>query len=243
MRHALHALMGLLIVVTSMAISATSASARSSLTATAHELLNEALDASQSAGSLSFVAKTTSGKATEVVQGVVSAPAASETVTGLGTPFEVELIGRDVYVRGSLTVLEHALSLTARQADGLVGKWVSVTSNDSAFTSLVSSLTITSVLNSFIASSDLKREKERKLGREKVIPLVGQATTKEDDGAKGSAALFVSAKKPHLPVGGSVVVAKGRHETREVAVFKDWGVTVKLTPPSGATTVVTVLRD
>jgi hypothetical protein len=242
MRHLARALAVVLAAVASMTVSASDASARS-FTPTAHELLTEALDASQMAGSLSFVAKTTSGKATEVIQGVVSAPAASETVTGLGTPFEVELIGHEVYLRGGLTVLENALQLTAQEAGGLVGKWVSVPSTDSSFTSLVSSLTITSVLNSFIAGSDLKKEKGKKVGRQRVIPLVGEATTKEDDGAKGSVALFVSAKKPHLPAGGSVVVAKGGHETREIAVFKDWGATVKLTPPSGATTVVSVLRS
>lgn len=241
MRHISRVLAVVLVAVTSMIVWEASASARS-FTATAHELLEEALDAGQTAGSLSFVSRTTSGKATEVIQGAVSAPAASETVTGLGTPFEVELIGHTVYEHGGLSVLENSLQLTATEAKGLVGKWVSVPSTDSAFTSVVSSLTITSVLNSFIAANDLKKERKRKVGGQFVIPLVGQATAKADDGAKGSAALFVEAKKPHLPVGGSVVVAKGHHETREVAIFKNWGVTVKLTPPTGATTVVSVLK-
>jgi hypothetical protein len=241
MRCALRVLVVLLVTASSVIASAVDASARS-LTPTAHELLAAALQASQAAGSLNFVAKTTSGKTTEVVQGAVSAPTASETVTGLGTPFEVELIGHEVYVRGDQAVLEHSLQLTATEAAGLVGKWVSVQSTDSAFTSLVSSLTITSVLNSFIASHNLRKEKKTKVGGRSVIPLVGQATTGASHGAKGSAALLISAKKPHLPVGGSVVVAKGRHETREIAVFKDWGVTVKLMPPTDATTVVSVLK-
>jgi hypothetical protein len=230
-----------LVAITSMAVSQASASAHS-FTPTAHELLEEALQASQTAGSLSFVARTTSGKATEVVQGVVSAPAASETVTGLGTPFEIELIGHEVYVHGGVTVLEHSLQLTASQATPLVGKWVSVPPADSAFTSLVSALTITAVLNSFIAANDLRKDKKTTVGGKSVIPLLGLATQRTGHGAKGSATLLVSARKPHLPLGGTILVTRGTHRTREVAVFKDWGATVKLTPPSGAITVLTVLN-
>lgn len=230
-----------LVPLLSMALPAGTASARS-FTPSAHALLNEALNASQARGSLGFVARTTAGKTTEVVQGLVSAPASSETVTGLGTPFRVELVGRTVYVRGDLTVLENSLQLTATQAAALVGKWVSVPSSDSAFTSLVSSLTITAVLNPFIASSDLKKEPKKQLAHKPVIPLVGPAPTSAHNGAKGSVALFISAKSPHLPVGGSIVVAKGRHHLREIAVFKDWGATVKVTAPAGSTTIISVLN-
>jgi hypothetical protein len=233
--------LALLLIAVATALTPTLSASARAFTPTAHELLAEALQASQRAGSLRFVSKTTSGKAVEVVQGVVSAPAASETVTGTGTPFEVELIGADAYVRGDLSALEDSLQLTAAQAGPLVDKWVSVPSTDSAFPSLTAALTITSVLNSFIAASNLKVGKKTKVAGITVIPLFGPPTLRTYRHASGSVALLVSAKKPHLPVGGSIVVAIGKDKTREVAVFKNWGVNVELTPPNPVTTIVSVL--
>jgi len=60
-------------------------------------------------------------------------------------------------------------------------------------------------------------------------------------GTTGSAALLVSVKTPHLPVGGTLVLGNKTGRLTEVAVFKQWGAKVVLNAPTGATAFSTVL--
>jgi hypothetical protein len=213
----------------------------SSLSATT--LLNRSLDAAAGAGSVEFVDRSTSGKVTQQLSGAISAPAASETITGNGMPFAVELIDGVVYVQGSANVLETALKLSPTQANPVSGKWISVTSTDSAFSNLTGELTITQSLNEFTPTGPhVHIESTKRINGHTVIPIVGTPKSTVSRGAKGSVALLVSSRSPHLPVGGSLVLAKGKNRLNEVAVFKNWGATVSLIAPTGAVPITSIVN-
>jgi hypothetical protein len=74
----------------------------------------------------------------------------------------------------------------------------------------------------------------------KVLPIIGTQSSLAK-GASGSVALLVSTKAPYLPVGGSLVIAKGTQRLNEIAVFTNWGAKVSLTAPSGTTAFSSVL--
>ena len=82
--------------------------------------------------------------------------------------------------------------------------------------------------------------KTRTVGKEKVIPVVGTPMNLPS-GTSGSAALLVSAKAPHLPVGGTLILANKTGRLSEIAVFKAWGARVQLSTPTGGTAFSTVL--
>ena len=203
------------------------------------QLLSDALNAAQASGSMQFVVKTTENKVTQTLDGVVSAPTAGETLQG-NEPLQIDLIGGSIYVIGSASALESALQITSAQASPYAGKWIEVQPSDAPFQLLAQDLTLGATLNQFAPQNDIKMAKTQTVGHQKVIPVVGRPSNLPK-GTSGSAALLVSAKAPHLPVGGSLILVNKTGRLSEIAVFKAWGAKVQLPTPTGATAFNTIL--
>jgi hypothetical protein len=209
----------------------------------AQQLLSDALNAAQDAGSMHFVDKTTVDKKVQTLEGYISAPIAGEALTGSVAPLQVELIDGSIYVIGSAQGIQQALQITASQAAPFAQKWIVVSSSDPPFKSLTQDLTMASTIDSFTpGQAGLRLGREQRIGPDKVIPLVGRPHDLPP-GTSGSTALFVSPKAPHLPLGGSLVLASKAGRLREIAVFNDWGAKVSLTAPTSGTPFSTVLAD
>ena len=206
----------------------------------ASQLLSDALNAAQKSGSMQFVSDTTENKSTQTLEGVVSAPTAGETLHS-SDPLQIDLIGGTIYVNGQAGALQAALQITASQAAPYVGKWISVASTDAPFQLLAQDLTLAAVIDQFTPDQNgLRIGRTRTVGHQKVIPVYGHAPNLPS-GTSGSAALLVSTKAPHLPVGGTLVLANKTGRMTEVAVFKEWGAKVQLSTPTGTTPFSTVL--
>jgi hypothetical protein len=200
-------------------------------------LLRQSLKAAGSAGSVHLVEKTTDGSQVQRLVGSLSAPAAVESLGGSsgGATLQVELVGGTMYVSAAPSSLESALSITAAQATQATGKWVAVQTGDSPYPALAQSLTLASTLHAVTPSGrSLHLGKSTKVGGVKVVPIVGAPDYALPAGTAGSAALFVSAKAPHLPVGGTLVLTHGSQRLTEAVIFTAWGEPVKLTAPTGA---------
>jgi hypothetical protein len=206
----------------------------------AAQLLSDSLNAAQSAGSMQFVDKTTANKTVQTLEGVISAPTAGETLHS-SQPLIVDLINGSIYVTGTASALESSLQITAAQATPYADKWIVVSSSDAPFQLLAQDLTLSATIDVFTpGQSGLRMGKERTVGGKKVIPVVG-APSNLPKGTTGSVALLVSAKAPHLPVGGTLVLGNKTGRLTEVAVFKQWGAKVVLNTPTGATAFSTIL--
>jgi hypothetical protein len=203
-------------------------------------LLSDALNAANDAGSMHFVDKTTANGNSQTLEGAISAPTASETLTS-NSPLEIELIGGVIYVIGSEEALVQSLQISVAQAKPYAGKWIVVQQSDAPFQLLASTLTLGSTIDVFTpGQTGLKIGKTQEVGHIKAIPLVGiSANLPKNTGS--SVALFVSPKAPHLPLGGSLIVANKTGRLNEVAVFNDWGAKVDLPAPTGAVPFSTVL--
>lgn len=189
---------------------------------------------------MQFVSNTTENKLTQTLEGVVSAPTAGETLRS-SEPLEINLIDGTIYVNGSAGALESALQISTGQATPYAGKWISVASTDAPFQLLAQDLTLASVIDQFTpGQSGLRMGKVQTVGHQKVIPVVGRPSDLPK-GTSGSAALLVSKKAPHLPVGGTLILANKTGKLSEVAVFKAWGAKVQLSTPTGATPFSTIL--
>jgi hypothetical protein len=231
-------LVGLLGGLIALSSSATAAPPQSS----AQQLLSHALSAAQKAGSMHFVDKTTVSKTSQTLEGVVSASTAGETLNG-STPLQVDLIGGSIYVMGSAGAIQQALQITASQAASYAQKWIVVSTNDVPFRILAQDLTMRAAINGFMpVRAGASLGKERKLGQYHVIPVVGRPS-KLPSGTSGSVALFVSAKAPHVPLGGTLVLANKKARLSEVAIFNDWGTKVSLTAPTAVTAYTTLVAN
>jgi hypothetical protein len=187
-----------------------------------------------------FVDKTTVNGATTTEEGVISATTAGETLTS-SQPLKVELIGGLIYVTGSASALEQALQITAAQAQSYVGKWIVVQQSDAPFQLLAQDLTLGSTIDVFTpAQKGLKIGKTQRIGHVKATPLIGTSSNLPK-GTGSSVALFVSPKAPHIPLGGTLIVANKSGRLDEVVVFNDWKAKVNLTAPTGGVAFSTVL--
>ena len=183
---------------------------------------------------MQFVDKTTANKSTQLLEGVISAPTAGETLHS-SEPLIVNLINGSIYVTGTTSSLETALQITAAQAAPYAGKWIVVSQSDAPFQLLAQDLTLAATIDVFTpGQSGLRMGKVRTVGGKRVIPLVG-VPSNLPKGTSGSAALLVSVKAPHLPMGGTLVLGNKTGRLTEVAVFKQWGAKVVLNAPTGAT--------
>ena len=205
----------------------------------ASQLLSNALNAAQESGSMHFVDKTTVNGTTQTLEGAISAPTAGETLTS-SAPLQVELISGSIYVVGNAerwsSLADHRV-----QAQPYAGKWIVVQTTDAPFQLLAQDLTLGSTIDEFTpAQKGLKIGKMQRIGQTKAIPITG-ISSNLPKGTTSSVALFVSPKAPHIPLGGSLIVANKTGRLSEVAVFNDWGAKVDLTAPSGAIPFSTVL--
>ena len=101
---------------------------------------------------MQFVSKTTENKSTQVLEGVISAPTAGETLQS-SEPLQVDLINGSIYVTGTVGALEAArLQITAQQATPYAGKWIVVSPSDAPFQLLAQDLTLAATINEFTPS-------------------------------------------------------------------------------------------
>jgi len=208
----------------------------------AAQLLSDALNAANQSGSVHFVDKTTVNKSVQTLEGVISAPTAGETLSGTTAPLEVELIAGQIFVVGNLAALEQSLQITAAQATPYAGKWIVLSPSDAPFQLLAQDLTLGATIDVFTPGQvGLRLGKVQTVGHMRVIPIFGPPSNLPK-GTSGSSALLVSAKAPHLPVGGTLVLGNKTGRLTEVAAFTSWGAKVNLTAPTGATPFTTVLH-
>jgi hypothetical protein len=206
----------------------------------ASSLLSQSLAAANESGSVRFTDQSTVGEHVQFVQGAISAPTASETLSGNSAPLGVELVGGNIYVFGNAIALESALAITETQATPAANKWILVKSTDAPFQDLSGTLTMSSTLDEFTPKGNLHLGAQRKIHGTKVIPITGTPSSLSK-GTKGNASLLVRVSSPHLPVGGTLVLASKSGRLNEVAVFTAWGAKVVLTPPANPLPFTTVL--
>jgi hypothetical protein len=200
-------------------------------------LITDGLTAAKKSGAMSFSDKSTSGKVTQMLVGVVSPSGGVESLTQSSQPvLQLQLVAGTLYVRTSSEVLESGLQLSAAVATANAGKWISLQSTDGPFASLAGQLTLAAEIETFVPTSNLHRDKEVKVGGHLTIPVSGSPAPSVANGATaGSAAILLSSKAPYLPVGGSLILSKkGSPNLNDIAVFGNWGKSIALTAPSGA---------
>jgi hypothetical protein len=203
----------------------------------ATQLIKDGLGAAKKSGTMSFSDKSTSGKVTQMLVGVVSPSGGVESLTQSSQAvLQLEMVTGTLYVRTSSEVLQNGLELPAAVSTANAGKWISLQSTDGPFASLAGQLTLAAELETFVPTSHLRVDKEVKVAGHLTVPVSGSPAASVANGAtSGSAAILLSAKAPYLPVGGSLILSKkGSPNLNDVAVFGNWGKSIKLTAPAGA---------
>jgi hypothetical protein len=193
----------------------------------AERVLRAALAAATREGSVRvtvhFVAGDTTG---EVVQD--SAQQSGVQTVAIGKErISIVLVGGRAYFVANLQGLTSYFGLPARSASALTGRWISVSPADSAFQSVIATLTLPSALKEVTPVRTISE------GRRSTVD--GHSTTSiSGTGSSGEArtVLFVAAKGMPLPVEAVVSGGSGKEESGEIVVFSRWGENVHTPVPT-----------
>jgi hypothetical protein len=201
----------------------------------ANQTLTAAIKSAQKVGSVRVTVHFFSGQTTgELVQDSTRA-SAKQTVAIGKERVSIVLSRGTVYFSGNAQGLVNYFGLTKAVATTLADRWVSASSSDSAFPSLVAGLTLSSALKEVSPTGSVAKGKRRTID--------GQTTTSlSGTGPAGIArvTLFVATDGKSLPVeavgsGGSAKKASG-----EIVTFSRWGETVHVPVPSESIPIATL---
>lgn len=216
---------------------------------TGAELVSQANEAAQAAGSVAIkivATQSVDGKQqpAETLTSKISAPASVQSIRfPAGTPgnLDVMLIGSTAYVRSDATTLFKGLGLTKEGAKKYAGQWISIQQDDSPFSGIASTLTLEAQLKTFLpVGKNVTVGATKTLHGTKVIPLTGPASKSHVKGAGQTRLLIDPTTK--LPAAGGVVKSASGQTVEVVARFTKWGKPVKLTAPTDAVPYSTATR-
>ena len=205
------------------------------------DLVKQASEAAQAAGSVSIKIVATQGtkgaqQPAETLTSKISAPASVQSIrfpAGTAGNLDVMLIGSTAYVRADATTLFKGLGLTKQGSKKYAGQWISIQQGDSPFQGISSTLTLDAQLKSFLpVGKNVTVGATKTLHGTKLIPLTGPASSSHVKGA-GTARLLVN-PTTKLPAAGGVIKATSSQTVEVVARFSKWGKPVKLTVPTDA---------
>jgi hypothetical protein len=191
--------------------------------------LNAAVASARAEGSARVTVHFFSGKTTgELVQDS-ALQSGVETVAIGKERVSILLMDGTAYFSGNASGLTGYFGLPQAVAATLSGKWVSVSSTDSGYTSVVAGLTLPAALKEASPTGVIAQGKMKK--------LKGQLTTSISGTGSASTvatSLFIAAKGKPLPVEAVASAGSGKKVSGEIVTFSHWGEKVHVPTPSNA---------
>jgi hypothetical protein len=164
----------------------------------------------------------------------VGTSSGEESIVLDGSVASVIVLPSAAYIRGNTKAVADYFKLTTKDPGRLAGKWISVKSNNSAYTSLRSPVTIKSDFVSYGLLGPLTEGSDTTLDGQEVLPINGfvAGPTK----AEIAATLFVTTRGTVLPV--EFLVASGSISSKET--WNGWNHAIVLAAPSSSIPIKTV---
>lgn len=205
-------------------------------------LLRSVLASANTAGGFHYVSSSTQSSAssslTQVTVGDAGASSGRQEITIGASHFTVLVVGPTAYFEGDAVATSATLGLPAATATRYAGKWISLGSGDAPYQSVYVAVTTSSALHDNITLSPRSQVSGRKYDGSDVIAITGGITPIQGQPAKGTATLYVTASRPHLPVAyvekGTIGGGSSRTTLDLTIRFSTWGRQVSEVAPSGA---------
>jgi hypothetical protein len=191
--------------------------------------LDATLASARAEGSVRVTVHFFSGKTTgELIED--SARQSGVETVAIGTErVSIILLHGVAYFAGNTQGLTSYFGLPEAVATTLSGHWVSVSSTDSGYASVVAGLTLSSILKEASPAGSITKGKTKKLGGRLTASISGSGTASVQP-----TTLFVAAKGKPLPVEAVAGEVTGEETSGEIVTFSRWGEKVHVPTPSGA---------
>jgi len=233
---------GLVVVIlvgVGVGLIATSGSSPStSISPVARRLARSALAATIQRGSFHYVSEFTSQGQTQRTVGDAG-PSSGKQVITIGTDtFTVLVIGTACYFQGNERQIVEQLGLPIAVAAAHSGQWISLAPGDAPYASVYVAVTTRSALDTNVVFAPHQQLGPSTRAGYPVLGITGPMTNETVEGqtqrAQGTADLYVTTSRPHLPV---LYTENGKIDkvaSKLAMTFSKWGEAVSVSAPSGA---------
>jgi hypothetical protein len=158
-----------------------------------------------------------------------------QMITLDGAHATVVLIGGVAYIQGDSAALTNYFGFPSSDSNQLAGKWISLRSTDSGFSTVSAAVTLKSDFGQVRLNGPLTKRPVTELDGQHVIPVQGSVTA-PGGGATVAGTLYVTAQGQVLPVELRASAQAGS----ETIVWNRWGRAVQLAVPPGAVPVSSI---
>lgn len=205
-------------------------------------LLHASVRAANTADAFHYVSSATqtsaSSSLTQMTTGDAGASSGRQDITIGNSHFTVLVVGQTAYFNGDAVATSATLNLPAATATKYAGQWISLMSGDAPYQSVYAAVTTSSALHENITFSPRSEVSGTKYDGKDVVAISGSLTPIDGQPATGTATLYVTASRPHLPVGyvekGTLGTGQSRGTIAFTMHFSAWGRQVPVSTPPGA---------
>ncbi len=209
-----------------------------STTPAARRLVRAALKSTIDGGSFHYVSTFIEQKQSQTTVGDAGASSGKQVIT-IGTDtFTVLVMGSVCYFQGDERQMVEQIGLPVSIAAAHAGQWISLSPGDPPYQSVYVAVTTRSALSANIAfapkseSGTTTRDGYRVLGI--TGPMTNEVVNGQTQKARGTAHLYVTTSRPHLPVQYTQNGKINGVASKLVMNFSKWGEVVTVSAPTGA---------
>jgi hypothetical protein len=206
----------------------------------ARRMVRAALKSTIDGGSFHYVSQFTSQGVTQTTNGDAGPASGKQVITIGSDTFTVLVIGAACYFQGNAAQMVDQLGLPASIASTHAGQWISLSPGDLPYQSVYVAVTTRSALAANISFAPHKEMGTSRRAGYRVLEITGPMTNEVVNGqtqrAKGTAVLYITTSRPHLPVEYTENGKIDKVASKLVMTFSRWGEDVTVTAPTEAVT-------
>jgi len=226
------------LVAAGVTLIVTSGSPSTTASPIAQSLARVALKSTIDGGSFHYVSRFTSQGQTQTTVGDAGVFSGKQVIT-IGTDtFTVIVVGAGCYFEGNERQMVEQLGLPVAIASSHAGQWISLSPGDAPYQSVYVAVTTRSALKANISFSPRQETGTSMRAGYRVLGITGPMKNEVVDGqlqrAKGTANLYVTKSRPHLPVEYTEKGKIDKFASTLVMTFSRWGEHLTVSAPHGA---------
>jgi hypothetical protein len=207
-----------------VALATWSAGASASSTKTAEEILQLSVGSMRVAGSFHYTSTSSIGGKVALSLSTDSSLKDGVQIQKLDGGTETTLlIGKKLYMKANAKAYAQDFGV---KKTTLANKWVLVPTTNKNYANIAEAILVPSVMQELVDIGSVTNAGDVTVGGQSAVALKGNA------GASGIEYIYVSLKKPYLPLGVSAQATQDGKKLTNELVFSKWGEKFKVTAPS-----------
>lgn len=198
------------------------------------QILSTAIASAEAETGVHYQLHATIGSQNQVVTGDAGGTEGEQEVASGTDVVDVQLIGATAYVKGNAGGLQHTIGLPATVAASYADRWIAVVSSDTLYQPITQAVTLRGIFGQLRPSGTHSAGAPTTVDGQRAVGVRGGLPGQVAQGVSGTAVLYVTTRRPNLPVAFSGEAQSATQHVTDIGTFSRWGEHLALTPPPGA---------